>query len=263
MGAVDFPNVWRLYSGVIPKGYVMLRKLLVLAVILGSFVLATNPVRASSLPVSFSYLGGGVCAPTSVSVPVHIETNFPSVTPFTQVFKINGAQVGTASGSQSAGFQSYNGNLGFGGYPAQSFPYTYQMIATFAGSSGGTVTLTAVCNSNGGEPIVTIDSAAAFWNPGDDRVNRDPGQPAALYCRSGGVQVWSIDGSSSKGTLALTVTASEIAQVKNSKPAQNTLIKASADGSLRLFYLPGSDELSFVTTLSNGKPYSFIWKGCS
>jgi hypothetical protein len=35
---------------------------------------------------------------------------------------------------------------------------------------------------------------------------------------------------------------------RNSHPAANTLIKASKDGKLNLYYLPASDEPSFITT---------------
>jgi hypothetical protein len=104
-----------------------------------------------------------------------------------------------------------------------------------------------------------------FWDPGDDRLNRDPGQPAALYCRNGGdLQVWQVDAVTSRGTLALIIAKAEIAKVKDSHPAKNTLIKASKDGRFKLYYLPGSDELSFITTyLNSDKVYAFVFKGCS
>jgi hypothetical protein len=50
--------------------------------------------------------------------------------------------------------------------------------------------------------------------------------------------------------------------VVNANPAANTLIKQSTDGKLKLFYLPATKELSFITTeAGTGKQYSFVWKG--
>lgn len=106
-------------------------------------------------------------------------------------------------------------------------------------------------------------SEVKFFDPSDDRLNRDPGQPAALYCRNkGDVHIYAVNPDDSKGKLALIVTKAEIDAVINTNPTANTLIKQSADGKFKLFYLPAAKELSFVTTEArSGKPYSFVWKG--
>jgi hypothetical protein len=106
------------------------------------------------------------------------------------------------------------------------------------------------------------DNGPKFFDPGDDRLNREPGQPAALYCRNQGVHIYAINVDDSKGKLALLVTKAEIDAVVNANPTANTLIKQSADSRFRLFYLPATKELSFITPeVRSGKPYTFVWKG--
>jgi hypothetical protein len=101
-----------------------------------------------------------------------------------------------------------------------------------------------------------------FWEPGDDRLNRDPGQPAALYCRDEGVHIYAVNPDDSIGKIGLVVSKAEIDKVINANPAANTLIKQSADGKLKLYYLPATKELSFITNEArSGKKYSFVWKG--
>jgi hypothetical protein len=66
----------------------------------------------------------------------------------------------------------------------------------------------------------------------------------------------------SKGEIALVVTKAEIDAAINANPSVNTLIKQSADGKFKLFYLPAAKELSFITNEArSGKQYSFVWKG--
>jgi hypothetical protein len=114
-----------------------------------------------------------------------------------------------------------------------------------------------------GDSASGIGSAVKFFDPGDDRLNREPGQPAALYCRNqGDVHIYAVNVDDSKGKLALVVTKAEIDAVINANPAANTLIKQSADGKFRLYYLPAGKELSFITNeVRSGKQYSFVWKG--
>jgi hypothetical protein len=102
-----------------------------------------------------------------------------------------------------------------------------------------------------------------FWDPADDRLNREPGQPAALYCRNqGDVHIYAVNVDDSLGKLALIVTKAEIDAVINVNPSTNTLIKQSADGKLKLYYLPATKELSFIThEVRSGKQYSHVWKG--
>jgi hypothetical protein len=105
-------------------------------------------------------------------------------------------------------------------------------------------------------------SAVKFFDPGDDRLNRDPGQPAALYCRNQGVHIYAVNVDNSEGKLALIVTKAEIDAVINRNPSANTLIKQSSDGKFKLYYLPATKELSFITAeVRSGKSYSFVWKG--
>jgi hypothetical protein len=117
---------------------------------------------------------------------------------------------------------------------------------------------------NYGPPIKSHGgSEVKFWDPGDDRINREPGQPAALYCRNkGDLHVYAINVDNSKGILGLVVTKVEIDAVISGNPTTNALVKQSADGKFRLFYLPATNELSFITPeVHSGKQYSHVWKG--
>jgi hypothetical protein len=102
---------------------------------------------------------------------------------------------------------------------------------------------------------------AQFFTCTDGRLNCEPGAPAALYCRDGGVDIYRVDPATSRGILAGQVTKAQIDAVKNSNPAANTLIKSFSG--LDLYWLPGSGELAFVTHYGReGKQYNYIWKGC-
>jgi hypothetical protein len=127
-----------------------------------------------------------------------------------------------------------------------------------AGSNG-----TVVWNWKCGLPSAASGSAVKFFDPGDDRLNREPGQPAALYCRNqGDVHIYEVNVDDSKGKLALVITKAEIDAVVNANPSANTLIKQSGDGKYKLYYLPATKELSFITHENGtGKQYSHVWKG--
>jgi hypothetical protein len=76
------------------------------------------------------------------------------------------------------------------------------------------------------------------------------------------VHIYAVNVDDSKGKIALIVTKAEIDAVINANPTANTLIKQSADGKFKLYYLPAGKELSFIThEARSGKPYSFVWKG--
>jgi hypothetical protein len=147
-----------------------------------------------------------------------------------------------------------------------SNPSTFTQTATtnttlrvFGGALGGTGPFTYALQVTGPGCI----SGIKFFDPGDDRLNRDPGQPAALYCRNqGDVHIYAVNPDDSKGKLALVVAKAEIDAVVNANPSANTLIKQSADGKFKLFYLPVAKELSFIThEIPSGKQYSFVWNG--
>jgi hypothetical protein len=122
-------------------------------------------------------------------------------------------------------------------------------------TSNGIITFNVKCSLG--------QAGARFFDPNDDRLNREPGQPAAVYCRNqGDVHIYAVNVDDSKGKLALIVTKAEIDAVVNSNPAANTLIKQSGDGKYKLFYLPATKELSFITyEARTGKQYSHVWKG--
>jgi hypothetical protein len=120
-----------------------------------------------------------------------------------------------------------------------------------------------ISNAVGDNPCLPpSDNGPKFWDPGDDRLNREPGQPAALYCRNQGVHIYTVNPDDSIGKIGLVVTKADIDGVINATPTANTLIKQSADGKLKLYYLSTTKELSFITNEArSGKQYSFVWKG--
>jgi hypothetical protein len=76
------------------------------------------------------------------------------------------------------------------------------------------------------------------------------------------VHIYVVNPDNSIGKIGLTVTKADIDKVINASPNANTLIRQSADGKLKLFYLPATKELSFITNEArSGKLYSFVWKG--
>ena len=100
-----------------------------------------------------------------------------------------------------------------------------------------------------------------FFTCTDGRLNCEPGAPAAVYCRAGGVDIYRVEVNTSRGVLAGQVPKAQIDAVKNSGVTANTLI--ASFGGLDLYWLPGSSELAFVTHYGpEGKQYNFIWKGC-
>jgi hypothetical protein len=241
----------------------MKRHFVVIAALLFTFGFSAFPAHAAGTSVQLTYLGGGVCLDTGVTIPIQYVVNAPTATTLTETAMVNGTLLFSINVPFPSGTTGASSGGTFGFASPQAFPYTLQ--DTISEGSEVLVRVTAVCNSLGAEPIVTIVGRGSSWDPGDDRLNRDPGQPAALYCRNGGdVQVWKVDAVTSRGTLALVITKVEIAKVRGSHPAVNTLIKASKDGKFKLYYLPGSDELSFITTyLNSNKPYTFVFKPCS
>jgi hypothetical protein len=188
----------------------------------------------------------GIVGPFASGDHVTITVTFGTATAAT--FSIVGSGLGTpvlAGPSNAPGKLSYTVT---GALPPGSLG-----IGFFIHSANGTVNVTATC---GDAPTVQ------FFDPGDDRLNREPGQPAALYCRNQGVHVYAVNVDDSRGKLVLTVTKAEIDAVINRNPTANTLIKQSSDGKFKLYYLPTGKELSFITTEARtGKQYSFVWQG--
>jgi hypothetical protein len=123
---------------------------------------------------------------------------------------------------------------------------------------------TTIGDASGDNPCLPPSgSGAKFFDPGDDRLNREPGQPSALYCRNrGDVYIYEVNPDDSKGKLTMIVTKAEIDAVINSKPAANTVVKQSAGGKMKVYYLPETNELAFFQPEArSGKMYSFVWKG--
>jgi hypothetical protein len=128
--------------------------------------------------------------------------------------------VGTVVGGPTA----TPGSLSF---TITSFSPTAITARLLSPTFGGSVTFTCIAPGEDG------GSEVKFWDPGDDRINREPGQPAALYCRNkGDLHVYAINVDNSKGILGLVVTKAEIDAVISGNLTTNALVKQSADGKL-------------------------------
>ncbi|MBX3065183.1 MAG: hypothetical protein U0528_07800 [Anaerolineae bacterium] len=141
----------------------MVRKLRTLAIIIALFAAlfskSAAPVQAAEGDfVRVSYIGGALCTTFAITIPVHITSNFAAPAPFTEVININGVAVASFGGTQGAGLLDYDGDLGVVGYPPQSFPYTYQIVATWGQF---VVTANGVCYSDYSEPLVSIADSIA------------------------------------------------------------------------------------------------------
>jgi hypothetical protein len=225
---------------------------LVLSVLMMMFALQPPDTALAGVTGSFS----------SISFPGATATNCGSWS-VTGVVTITppGNIVGTFTDGTGAIVSSFTGTVAPGTYSGAtgvfSVPPTKNPIRAVVVIDG-----IQVGNVAGDNPCLPpSNNGSKFWEPGDDRLNRDPGQPAAVYCRDQGVHIYAVNSDDSKGKLGLAVTKAEIDMVINSNPAANTLIKQSADGKLKLYYLPATKELSFIThEARSGKQYSFVWK---
>ncbi len=142
----------------IEKGISMSRRILILGFVLCvAFIgLGTNRSNAASPGdfLKFTYLGGGVCQATYVSVPVRLQVQRAAAEPYTTIVSLNGTVFGSWTGTDPAG--PFDGNLNYGeSFAAQSFPYTYQWRTIY---TDDTFTINAVCFSAGSEPVVSIAS---------------------------------------------------------------------------------------------------------
>jgi hypothetical protein len=115
-------------------------------------------------------------------------------------------------------------------------------------------------NNPNGAFISVACSGASGIHFGDGRMNAyDAGETFALYCVKGAINVYAIDPISSKGSLVLTVTSTELAAVPPN-PTVNTVIKSG--GGATLYRLAGG-KLQVNRNEPTGKVYSFIFSDCT
>jgi len=123
-----------------------------------------------------------------------------------------------------------------------------------------------IVNPMTGQPV-TINQEVDVYNEAcdgirDERVNSGPNEraaEAAIYCKGYGVDIYDI-GWSGEGELVLRATWAEIDAVPN-PPATNTLIDGVPGFAL---YRLTTGELQLNGPANwEGKPYVFIWDGCS
>jgi hypothetical protein len=106
--------------------------------------------------------------------------------------------------------------------------------------------------SSTGPYTLTISQGPLFGVFPDGRINQDAHAPVAIYCRSGGVEVWVIV-SATTGEFAFSASAGEI----GSAAAGNV---ASARGATLVKLTDG--RLEVQATQTDGKGYIFRWDAC-
>lgn len=113
-------------------------------------------------------------------------------------------------------------------------------------------------NCTTGQLVAAPTSGGVSFN--DGRLNNnDPGATFAVYCKSGGIEVWAIN-SAGQGSLAFFATNDEIAAVPN-PPDENTIIEEGLG--VRLFRLTnGSFQVVGVTDFE-GKTYNLSFSACA
>jgi len=114
-----------------------------------------QPSKADGSYIRFTSIGGGVCQPTYVSVPVSYAAHLLTPLSYTTVVRLNGVSFGSNTGTDSAGDYVGTANYGTSFPSAQSFPYTYQWSTAYPEFG---FTINAVCQSAGAAPVVSIAS---------------------------------------------------------------------------------------------------------
>lgn len=94
-----------------------------------------------------------------------------------------------------------------------------------------------------------------WFDPGDDRINRQAYAPIAVYCTETGMEVLAIN-SDGKGTPAISIATSALPSAE----AGNVLIQSA--GNIQLYGLSSGEYLARVGPDAEGKFYRLVWDGC-
>ncbi len=115
----------------------------------------------------------------------------------------------------------------------------------------------SACGSGGSTPVPQPATVRL-----DDRINPqgDGLTTAAIYCTDqGGVDVYAIDAQTGQGTLAIHLSAEELAKLP-AFPVPN--LKAASSGNIALWKLSTGELELIAAPTAAGKIYAFIWGGC-
>ncbi|MBZ0284399.1 MAG: hypothetical protein K8L97_26910 [Anaerolineae bacterium] len=146
---------------------------------------------------------------------------------------------------------------------AQVFNQTNSLSLSY--TSPGNLTYDAFLSDNEGLPTGTTfytitvgcaDTGTRFAP--DDRINPHAEAPVAIYCLDDALAIYAI-GSDSKGTLALYLTADDLAEIADS-PSANTVIASTKN--IRLYRLASGELQVSVGPDAEGKDYGYIWSNC-
>lgn len=97
-----------------------------------------------------------------------------------------------------------------------------------------------------------------WFEPGDDRINRQAYAPIAVYCTDASLKVYAINGDGD-GVSVMDVAYSTLPSVPTAESG-NTLIETA--GSVQLYRLTSGEFLARVGPDAEGKFYRLVWDAC-
>jgi hypothetical protein len=104
-------------------------------------------------------------------------------------------------------------------------------------------------------PVIGAPCGNLFDGRINDNQSLDCAAPVALYILDGRVNVYAINPNTGRGTLV--ISSSGAVDDAESEPSGNILLGSS--GSIRLYWLPATQEYLLQATYADGKPYEVVW----
>lgn len=101
-------------------------------------------------------------------------------------------------------------------------------------------------------------SGNAFFDPGDDRINRQAYAPIAIYCAETRLEILQID-ADGNGTPAIML---DFASMPATPTDENILVESVGNGLINLYRLTSGEWLATAGPDSEGKTYRLLWDSC-
>lgn len=101
-----------------------------------------------------------------------------------------------------------------------------------------------------------VEDNGQFFDPGDDRINRQAYAPIAIYCAETRLEILSID-SDGNGTPAIIL---DFASMPATPTDENLLVETV--GNVQLYRLTSGEWVATAGPDSEGKTYMLLWDGC-
>ena len=97
-----------------------------------------------------------------------------------------------------------------------------------------------------------------FFDPGDDRINRQAYAPIAIYCAETRLEILSID-ADGNGTPAIIL---DFASMPATPTDENLLVETTGNGLIKLYRLTSGEWVATAGPDAEGKTYMLLWDGC-